>query len=84
MKKANAAGRVGFGLRAKMIIGVTVPLVIVLSIVGAVLYHQITGIVEELKKNEIVSQTAAASEYLQGYLQPFMTGGEVTKDRRRR
>lgn len=80
MKKAKAAAKVGFGLRAKMIIGVTVPLVIVLSIVGAVLYQQITGIVEELKKNEIVSQTAAASEYLHGYLQPFMTGGEVTKD----
>ncbi|MBP1577224.1 MAG: HAMP domain-containing protein, partial [Oscillospiraceae bacterium] len=80
MKKANAAAKVGFGLRAKMIIGVTVPLVIVLSIVGAVLYQQITGIVVELKKNEIVSQTAAASEYLQGYLQPFMTGAEVTKD----
>ena len=80
MKEQEGRRKVGIGLRGKLIVGVTVPLVIVLTIVGCVLYGQITKVVETQKKAEINSQTATAAEFLVSYFHPFMTGTKTLKD----
>ena len=78
--KPAASEKVKFGLRTKLILGITIPLVAILTIVGIVLYNQISTIVEDLKKNEIESQTVTATEYLESYFQPFMISANTLKD----
>ena len=66
-------------LQFKLIAGVTIPLVIILGIVGTILYTQITSVVEDLKETEIESQTFTAAEYVDAYFQPFTTTAHMIK-----
>ena len=64
----------GFSIRYKMILGIGIPLVLVLSIIGIVLRGQIVSAVEDLKKTEIEAQTKTAREQINAFFQPFFVG----------
>ena len=74
MKRKREKRSVGFSIRNKMILGVGIPLVIVLAVIGAVLRTQIVSAVEDLKKTEISAQTKTAYEQIQGYFEPYFVG----------
>ena len=57
-----------------MILGVGIPLIIVLSIIGIVLHSQTVSTVEDLKKTEITAQTKTASEKIRGFFEPYFVG----------
>ena len=68
--------KTGFSIRYKMILGIGIPLVIVLSIIGTVLHGQIVSVVEDLKKTEIEAQTQTATQQINAFIQPFLTGSK--------
>ena len=74
MKRNKQKRAAGFSIKYKMILGVGVPLVVVLSIIGIVLRGQIVSTVEELKKTEISAQTKTAYEQISGFFQPYFVG----------
>ena len=59
---AKTEKKLSFGLRSKIILGITLPLIIILSILGFVLRGQMINVVESLKMKEIDAQTAAAAQ----------------------
>lgn len=68
------------GLRAKIIAGVMVPLVIVLITVGIFLSEKVTVIVEELKTTDITSQTQAAANQTEAYFEAFISTSKVMRN----
>ena len=68
--------KTGFSIRYKMILGIGIPLVIVLSIIGTVLHGQIVSVVEDLKETEIEAQTQTATQQINAFFQPFFTGSK--------
>ena len=70
----------GFSIRYKMILGIGIPLIFVLSIIGAVLRGQIVSTVENLKKTEIEAQTKTAREEINAFFQPFFVGASQIAD----
>ena len=74
MKGNKEKRSTGFSIKYKMILGVGIPLVIVLAIIGVVLRGQIVSTVEELKKTEITAQTKAAYEQIHGFFEPYFVG----------
>ena len=69
-----------FSIRYKMILGIGIPLVLVLSVIGTVLRGQIVSTVETLKKAEINSQTQTASEEINAFFQPFFVSAAQIAD----
>lgn len=65
------------GLRAKIIAGVMVPLIVVLILVGVFLSEKVTLIVEELKTTDIASQTQAAAKQTELYMETFMSTSKM-------
>ena len=47
----------GFSIKYKMILGIGIPLILVLSVIGVILLKQTVSTVENLKKSEIELQT---------------------------
>ena len=75
MVKRNKEKRsAGFSIKYKMILGVGIPLIVVLSVIGTVLRSQIVSTVEDLKKTEISAQTNAAYEQIHGFFEPYFVG----------
>ena len=69
-----------FSIRYKMILGIGIPLILVLSIIGIILHAQIVSTVEDLKKAEIESQTQTAREQVHAFFRPFFAGAEHIAD----
>ena len=69
-----------YGLRIKIIGGVCIPLIVVLSLVGIVMTNDIVQVVESLKATDIQSQTTAASNETQNYFEPFFLSAEIVAD----
>ena len=76
----NKKRKSGFSIRYKMILGIGIPLILVLSIIGTVLRGQIVSTVETLKKVEINSQTQTASEEINAFFQPFFVSAAQIAD----
>ena len=72
--------KVGFSIRYKMILGIGIPLILVLSIIGTVLRGQIVSTVETLKRSEIQLQTQTAEEEINAFFQPFFVGAAQIAD----
>ena len=70
----------GFSIRYKMILGIGIPLILVLSVIGVVLRGQIVSTVEDLKKAEIEAQTQTAREEINAFFQPFFVGAAHMAD----
>ena len=73
-KRKKEKHGVGISIKYKMILGVGIPLVIVLSVIGTVLHGQIVSAVEDLKKTEINAQTKTAHEQISGFFAPYFVG----------
>ena len=69
-----------FSIKYKMILGIGIPLILVLAVIGTVLRGQIVSTVETLKKAEIQSQTKTASEQINSFFQPFFVGAAQVAD----
>lgn len=70
-KEKKSKSGVKFSISMKMILGIGIPLIIVLAIIGTMLHSQIVSTVEELKKTEINAQVNASSEQISAYFQPL-------------
>ena len=77
---SNQRKRGTFSIRYKMILGIGIPLILVLSIIGIILHAQIVSTVEDLKKAEIESQTQTAREQVHAFFRPFFAGAEHIAD----
>lgn len=77
-KTMDGHGKARFGLRAKMIFSILVPLVVVLCIIGAIIIPQTSTTVGTLKRSEIDSQTDAAAKLIDDYFHPFLMSTELT------
>ena len=77
---AKTAKKLSFGLRTKIILGITLPLIIILNILGFVLRTQVSDVVESLKMKEIDAQTTAAAQQADTYFRPFFTTSRVVGD----
>lgn len=80
MAKQIKKKKSGFSIKYKMILGIGIPLVLVLAVIGTVLRGQIVSTVENLKKAEIESQTRTASEQINAFFQPFFVGAAQIAD----
>ena len=72
--------KTGFSIKYKMILGIGIPLIVVLAIIGTVLRSQIVSTVEDLKKVEIDAQVQAASEHIDAFFQPFLVSAAQIAD----
>lgn len=66
-----------FGLKSSMVLCITIPMIILLMIMGMVTYVQSSHIVEEVKKREITAQTQNASGQVEAYLKPFFATAKI-------
>lgn len=80
MKRSKEKRRIGFSIKYKMILGIGIPLVMVLAVIGTVLRAQIVSSVEELKKTEISAQTKTAREQILGFFEPYFVGVSQVAD----
>ena len=85
MKKAgkhaqSTPHKSGFSIRYKLIFGIGIPLILVLTAIGTVLRAQTVAAVDNLKKAEIESQTNTASEQINAFFQPFLVGAAQIAD----
>ena len=62
-----------FSIKYKMILGIGIPLLLVLSVIGTVLSSQIISTVEDLKKTEIKAETQIASEEINTFFSHFLS-----------
>ncbi|MBR2895194.1 MAG: methyl-accepting chemotaxis protein [Oscillospiraceae bacterium] len=69
-----------FSIRYKMILGIGIPLILVLSVIGTVLRGQIVSTVENLKETEIELQTKTAREEINAFFQPFFVSAAQIAD----
>ena len=74
MKRSKEKRAVVFSIKHKMILGIGIPLIAILAIIGTVLRSQMISTVEELKKTAISSQTKTAYEQIYGFFQPYFVG----------
>lgn len=80
MAKHDKKKKSGFSIKYKMILGIGIPLILVLSVIGTVLRGQIVSTVEALKESEIELQTKTAREEINGFFQPFFVGAAQIAD----
>ncbi len=62
-----------FSIRYKMILGIGIPLLLILSIVGIILRAQVVTSVETLKKIEINANTKTAESEIRAFFNPLFT-----------
>ena len=77
MKENHTQGKTRSSLRTKMIVGILVPLVAVLTAIGLFLRTEVVSIVETLKQEEISAQIESASKTLDSYFLPYMTTAKM-------
>ena len=80
MARHDKKKKSGFSIKYKMILGIGIPLILVLSVIGIILYGQTVSTVEDLKKSEIELQTKTAREEINGFFQPFFVGAAQVAD----
>ena len=85
MKKAgkhaqSTPHKSGFSIRYKLILGIGIPLVLVLAVIGTVLRGQVVSTVDNLKRVEIESQTNTATEQINSFFQPFFVSAAQIAD----
>ena len=76
MRKRKSA----FSIKYKMILGIGIPLLLVLSVIGTALCIEITSTVEGLKRAEIQLETKTASEQINTFFQPFFVSAAQIAD----
>ena len=64
-------------LRTKMIVGISIPLIVILTAIGMFLRLEVVSIVENLKREEISAQIESASKTLDSYFLPYMTTAKM-------
>ena len=79
-KQSKSKKKSGFSIKYKMILGIGIPLVLVLAVIGAILRGQIVSTVEDLKETEIEAQTTTAREQINAFFQPFFVGAAQIAD----
>ena len=78
--KQPKPGKFQLGLRNKMILRISVPLVVILTFVGVVLYNQIAHTVENIKQVEIQAQNSTAAATVESFFDPLFTTAELAQD----
>lgn len=80
--KDSEAGKKGLhlGLRGKILAGIIVPLVIILTFIGVFLTRRIVSVVETMKKENITAQAEAASKEADEYFRPYFAGARMVRD----
>ena len=70
-------GKARSSLRTKMIFGISIPLLVILTAIGLFLRLEVVSIVENLKKEEISAQIESASMTLDSYFLPYVTTAKM-------
>lgn len=65
-------------LRTKIVAGIVIPLILLLTVVGVYLSSEITSIVTDLKTTDITAQ--AGSNQTEAFFEPFLTVTKVMTD----
>ena len=78
-KRVQASGKMR-GLRLKMILFITIPLILVLTTLSTVLQMQIRTSINTLRNTEIALHTESAAEQINGFFQPFFVGAAQVAD----
>ena len=78
--KQSKPGKFQLGLRNTMILRISIPLVVILTFVGIVLYNQITHTVENIKQVEIEAQNATAAATVESFFDPLFTAAELAEN----
>ena len=78
--KQSKPGKFQLGLRNTMILRISIPLVVILTFVGIVLYNQITHTVENIKQVEIEAQNATAAATVESFFDPLFTATELAEN----
>ena len=55
------------GIKAKLLLGIIIPLVVVLLVIAAFMNHRVLSVVSELKSESILRQTSVAKETVNSY-----------------
>ena len=81
-KASEVSGRkkIRFGVKAKIIAGILIPLIVVLVATSEVLNIKIVSIVDTLKQGDIASQTSAGAQAVEAYFDPYFVTAEVLCD----
>ena len=72
-------GKLQLGLRSKMILRISIPLVLILTVVGIVLHNQISHTVENIKQIEIEAQNTTAAATVESFFDPLFTAAELAE-----
>ena len=79
-KAGKSSKKSSFSIKYKMILGIGIPLLLVLSVIGTILSSQIISTVETLKKSEIQAETRIAKEQINTFFQPFFATSRQLAD----
>ena len=80
MPQGAGRGKLRYGLKAKIIAGILIPLIVVLVATSEILNSQIVTIVDTLKQEDIVSQASAGAQAVDAYFEPYFTTAKVVGD----
>lgn len=78
--KLKEGKNIQIGLRGKLLAGIIIPLVLVLTIIGVFLSGKVSSVVETMKNENISSQAAAAAQQADAYFKPFFTGAKMVRE----
>ena len=82
-KKASEVSgqkKIRFGVKAKIIAGILIPLIVILVATSEILNIKIVSIVDTLKQDDIASQTGAGAQAVEAYFAPYFVTAEVLCD----
>lgn len=80
-QKAGAGSSFRLGVAGKLLTGIIVPLVVILTLMAMLVVVQLTNIVSAMKETNIQNQIHAAAAQIEEYFEKFFVITEFTKDR---
>lgn len=78
--KVKKSKSIRMGLRGKMLAGIIIPLVLVLTLIGVLLSKNISSVIETMKTENINAQAKAAATQIDEYFKPFFTSVRIVRD----
>ena len=72
--------KIRFGVKAKIIAGILIPLIVVLVATSELLNMKIISIMDDLKQEDISAQTGAAAQAVGAYFEPYFISAGILGD----
>lgn len=75
-------GQFRLGVNGKLLMGIGVPILVILVVLGIVITSQVTSVTSKIKTENISNQIQAASSQVEEYFQKFIVSGKILANRR--